>query len=263
MKQLKPHSRLIPSLLLALLMVGILFIFLVYHNALVGTNAKANETGAIVSILLSAAVAVALFLQTTRAISKNQGLSDEVASLKRTIKASQQKEVVVETTTEITIDTNAEAEKLIPNAEVDDQVSFLEKLLSNIAKQHDIVQGLAYLKDTETGIFSFKAGYAFYTETAPPTYTEGETLSGQVAKNKQILNISDIPSDYITILSGLGKGSPKHLLIIPILGIDEQCIGIIELASFSRINSANEEIFALLGKKLGVLITNTHKLIEE
>ena len=96
MKQLKPHSRLIPSLLLALLMVGILLIFLVYHNALVGANAKANETGAIVSILLSAAVAVALFLQTTRVLAK-KGLSDEVASLKRTIKASQQKEVVVET----------------------------------------------------------------------------------------------------------------------------------------------------------------------
>ncbi|MBN1988455.1 MAG: GAF domain-containing protein [Bacteroidales bacterium] len=263
MKQLKAHSRLIPSLLLALLMVGILLIFLVYHNALVGANAKANETGAILFILLSAAIAVALFLQTTQAISKNQGLSEEVASLKRTIKASQQKKEVIETTTEITIDANAEADKLIPNPHSDDQISFLEKLLSNIAKQHDIVQGLVYLKDHESGIFSFTAGYAFYTETAPPTYTEGETLSGQVAKNKTLLNISDIPTDYITILSGLGKGSPKHLLIIPILGNDDQTIGIIELASFSRINTTNEEVFALLGKKLGALISNTNKLIEE
>ena len=113
---------------------------------------------------------------------------------------------------------------------VKDINAFTEKFLINIANKYEIVQGLFYLKDTK-GEFVIHAKYAYFSEEDPKNFKIGEGLSGQVAKNKKAMNLSDIPENYIKIVSGSGEGTPKHLLILPVIQKDNT-IGIIELASF-------------------------------
>jgi len=91
----------------------------------------------------------------------------------------------------------------------------------------------------------------------PKKFKTGESLPGQVAKNKTILNISNIPENYINIFSGLGKSSPKYMLFIPIL-YNNKTIGVIELASFKSFNKNTEQIFTelsgIMGEKINMLL---------
>ncbi len=127
---------------------------------------------------------------------------------------------------------------------------FTEKILANIAKVSELVQGVFYIKDKESGTFNVKGRYAFYSNQIPASFIEGETLPGQVAKDKKIMNIKDIPENYCIVVSGLGSSSPRNILILPILEKGET-IGIIELATFKPYNSNFEKLF----EKLSVLLS--------
>ena len=120
--------------------------------------------------------------------------------------------------------------------------AYAEKLLQNIAKELNIVQGLVFVLNNDDQQFHASGEYAYFSEQQPRSFPIGETLSGQVAKNQKILNLKELPEGYITVISGLGKSSPRQLLIAPIVHQDE-CIGIMELASFKPFGE-NEELLA-------------------
>lgn len=141
--------------------------------------------------------------------------------------------------------------KILPkeNAKLD-STKYTEKILSNIAKEFDIVQGLFFVKEKKTDIFNIAGKYAYFGEEQPKSFKSGETLSGQVAKNKTTLNLKEIPEDYVTILSGLGSSSPNNLLIIPII-LKDETLGIIELASFKKFGKVIIELFESISDKIG------------
>lgn len=61
----------------------------------------------------------------------------------------------------------------------------------------------------------------------------GEGILGQTFLEKETTYITNMPESYIRITSGLGDGSPKSLLLVP-LKVDTQVYGIMELASFNE-----------------------------
>ncbi len=132
----------------------------------------------------------------------------------------------------------------------------MEKLLLNISSKNDVVQAIAFKKDNKTKVFSVLASYAYFSESDPPTFTVGETLPGQVAKNKITLNLKEVPENYISVISGLGKGTPKHLLIVPILANDNECIGIIEFASFKPFSDQKAKLFENIGLMINEYFLN-------
>ena len=141
--------------------------------------------------------------------------------------------------------------KILPkeNAKLD-STKYTEKILSNIAKEFDIVQGLFFVKEKKTDMFNIAGKYAYFGEEQPKSFKSGETLSGQVAKNKTTLNLKEIPEDYVTILSGLGSSSPNNLLIIPII-LKDETVGVIELASFKKFGKVIIELFESISDKIG------------
>jgi hypothetical protein len=135
--------------------------------------------------------------------------------------------------------------------------SFCEKLLNNIAQEFEIVQGLVYVKDINEDIFRTRAHYAFYSEEDFREFNTGVGLTGQVAKNMEPLIISNIPKNYITVLSGLGKSDPKSLVIFPLIQ-NKNTVGIVEFASFKKVEPTYKTIFSeimpLIGKDLAMLL---------
>jgi len=130
--------------------------------------------------------------------------------------------------------------------------------LHSIGKQLDIGQGAIYQVVDEAGKRSveFQSGYALSIgESTVLKYEFGEGLIGQAAANGNILYVDDIPEGYIKIVSGLGSASPKYVLIIPIKQKD-QVVGIIELASFTRLTEDQrrftEEAAQLIGEKISI-----------
>ncbi|MDI3526250.1 MAG: hypothetical protein PWR03_433 [Tenuifilum sp.] len=250
MSRMEKSSRAMPIVILLLSIVGSLLIFSLVYNYL--TSSGVHFPAWLIALSLIPTLLVGWFyfysLKLQNQVSK---LNSEIDSLKTQVRSLVKSEDKEEDFVEKKTDYQAWVNKLLPEFDKSDIEKYSEALLANIAKSVDIVQGQFYLKDSETGVFRFISGYAFYSETPPPEYTEGETLAGQVAKNKKLINIDNIPDGYITILSGLGKGSPKHLIITPVLSPDNQTIGIIELASFKPFENDHEELFSLLGRKLG------------
>jgi PAS domain S-box-containing protein len=88
------------------------------------------------------------------------------------------------------------------------------------------------------------------------TLALGEGLVGTCAIEKQTMNLTEIPSGYIEITSGLGDTKPDNLILVPVLHEDE-LIGVIEIASLSKYKD-HEILFAEeVAKSLGSTIIYT------
>ncbi|MDH5474199.1 MAG: GAF domain-containing protein [Cyclobacteriaceae bacterium] len=124
--------------------------------------------------------------------------------------------------------------------------------LTAICKKLEIGQGAVYVPKEIKGIrfVEFYVGYAFsIAESETIKFEYGEGLIGQVAKEGDTLIIDEIPENYINIISGLGKASPKHLLIMPLYK-GKMIEAVIELASFTEFSKESvnliKESFNLL-----------------
>lgn len=264
MKLISTKSRFLPILILALLLISVLLAFSKAHNTIIALGQNPS-VWFIFLIILPAIFGIILYSLLGLSKGKISHLESEVKSLRialeNSLKTEVKEDIVEEKETKI--DFNQVVSQIIPSSDLSNMEKFGELMLANIAKRFEIVQGLFYQKNLESGIFSFTAGYAFFSESQPASYIEGDTLPGQVAKNKQVLNLDKVPEGYISILSGLGKGSPKHLLIVPLVSTSNETIGIIELASFKPYSSQQEELFSVLGRKLGDILASNKPISQD
>lgn len=137
-----------------------------------------------------------------------------------------------------------------PNNPKESTADFAETILTNLARQFEIVQGVLYLKNSRTSEFESLCTYAYTSDTGPGSFREGDGLPGQVAKNRQMMILSSVPEGYLQIQSGLGNASPDNLIILPLL-LNKEAIGIIELATFRKPDRQTEWLFSNLAKIIG------------
>ncbi len=126
---------------------------------------------------------------------------------------------------------------------------YAESLLRTFAQKYSIVQGITFAFNKDTEKYDPVANYALYSNNEIRSFSEGEGISGQVAKNQELLNISNIPENYITVLSGLGSSSPKYLLVIPIVS-EGKTLAVIELASFSEFPRNMQAIYEKINPEI-------------
>ena len=93
-------------------------------------------------------------------------------------------------------------EEMVADTEqITDPEKYFDQLLINLSKAIAIVQGVAYTLNRQTQTFSMVSTYAFYTTDTSRTFAIGEGIPGQVAKDKKLLFINDVPEGYIKIVS--------------------------------------------------------------
>lgn len=125
-------------------------------------------------------------------------------------------------------------EEMVADTEqLTDPEKYFDQLLINLSKAIAIVQGVAYTLNRQTQTFSMISTYAFYTTDTSRTFAIGEGIPGQVAKDKKLLFINDVPEGYIKIVSGLGSSSPRYMGVIPIIHGDET-IALLEISTFEK-----------------------------
>jgi len=130
----------------------------------------------------------------------------------------------------------------------------LAKLNEILRKQNDVEELsyqiisflVNYINANQGGIFirnnenpenitlDLKSFYAFNRRKyLKKSFELGEGLVGNCAIEKKRIHLTEIPDNYIRITSGLGGSNPRSLILIP-MKLEEEVLGVIEIASFNK-----------------------------
>lgn len=115
----------------------------------------------------------------------------------------------------------------------DDKNQLAKQLLNNMAAIYEVGLAVCYFYDKPSEKFTVKATYGLATDLCPSDFVAGEGLNGQAAADKEYRMVADVPEDYFGIESGSGQSKPHNIYLLPIVK-DNNCIGLIEMASFAK-----------------------------
>ncbi|WP_328972035.1 hybrid sensor histidine kinase/response regulator [Streptomyces sp. NBC_00239] len=138
-----------------------------------------------------------------------------------------------------------------------DLAAVAERVMDELTPLVDAGYGAFYLAEETDGttwltlIGSF--GRPAESPTAALRVREGETLVGQAARSRRILTTDNVPSGYL-ISSGLGGAAPANLIVLPIL-VEDQVLGVIELASFNPFTPVHRDFLGRLMETVGVNVS--------
>lgn len=161
--------------------------------------------------------------------------------------------------------------ELLRNTEDDITImsnEFIKELVSYVDME---VGGFFIVKDDEgeEPLLELTGSYAFDREKKlEKQFRFGEGLVGRCALEKDSIIITDLPDDYVRIRSGLGEDAPATLILVPVL-LDQQVLGVIELASFKKVPDYKINFIKSLSTSIAASVTkvkvniSTAKLLQQ
>ena len=78
-------------------------------------------------------------------------------------------------------------------------------------------------------------------------------MVGQCALESERILLTDVPSDYIQISSGLGEATPLNVVVLPVL-FEGQVMAVVELASFHRFSEIHLTFLDQLTESIGIVL---------
>ncbi len=118
----------------------------------------------------------------------------------------------------------------------DNQSKLGDEIIKNIVWYLNAIQGGLFVINDKLDHEEYEliAAFAFDRKRIiKKSFAKGEGLVGTCAAEKDIINLIEIPQEYIEITSGLGGANPNALLLVPLI-VEEEVLGVIELTSFNR-----------------------------
>ncbi len=147
-----------------------------------------------------------------------------------------------------------------------------DTIISTLVKYVKANQGGLFVVDDDNPAdvhLAMAACYAYERKKYQQKRIEiGEGLIGQIYLEKDTVFLTDIPTDYVHVTSGLGKATPTCILMVP-LKVNEAVEGVIELALFRELKSYEIEFVEKLAESIASAVSSakiterTHKLLEE
>lgn len=207
-------------------------------------------------IMISSAIVLMLF-----SFLHNRSITEEIKNQTNQIKESEQKlqdeQAKLEETNqvlELKNTLNSRQTDVIKLVQSFDNMELLaNELITQLCSNLEASQGGVFQRVRKKGkdIFTMIGSYAHSaTKNESLEFELGEGFVGQVAKDGNLLVLSDVPQGYIEVVSGLGKSTPSHLLVAPIK-YNEEVLGILELASFKPFTDQDEALFNQISEFIG------------
>ncbi|HTF94754.1 MAG TPA: HAMP domain-containing protein [Cellvibrio sp.] len=129
-------------------------------------------------------------------------------------------------------------------------------ILSELAPLVSAHHGVFYMMDATSADARLHmiASYGYRSSRKLPTaFLPGEGLVGQCALEKTRIWLTDVPSNYIQVSSGLGSAPPNNIVILPIL-FEQQVKAVIEIASLDRFTDTHLSFLDQLMESIGVVL---------
>ena len=120
-------------------------------------------------------------------------------------------------------------------------------LLKNLARDLEIMSGVFYVRTEKE--FEIGSSYALASEAEPYHFKEGEGLTGQVARNQQLMVLTQIPEEHLEVYSGLGKSKPSYLAIVPLIH-KNRTVAVLECSGYRYDSSDMENMFRIFSREL-------------
>lgn len=96
-------------------------------------------------------------------------------------------------------------------------------------------------------------GFSKSNEDKQQSFYSAEGLVGQAATDKRLLQLDDLPENYLTVTSGLGHAAPRHVLIVPVTH-EGQVKGVAELGFLRELGKRDIEFVKLIADSIGTAI---------
>ena len=93
-------------------------------------------------------------------------------------------------------------------------------------------------------------------------------MVGQAALEKRRILLTNVPTNYAKISSGLGEAQPTNIVVLPIL-FEGEVKAVMELSSFDRFNSTHQAFLDQLTESIGIVLntieanTRTENLLKQ
>ncbi len=141
----------------------------------------------------------------------------------------------------------------------DNLTEFSYNIISNLVKYLDANQGGLFLinnVDKNNVFIELSASYAYNRRKyIDKKINLGVGLVGRCIDERETIYMTDFPSNYLNISSGLGESQPKSLLLVPII-FNTQVFGVIEIASLHEMKRHEIEFVERIGESMGSTISN-------
>ena len=144
--------------------------------------------------------------------------------------------------------------------------SLTENIISYLSEFLNAKIGVLYLKNENQ--LKLTASYAFSSKRENHIFEIGEGLIGQCALEQKILLVNQLPENYLNIQSGIGKATPNHAIIAPII-FEKEVKAVIEFASFNEFKELDIDFLKSVSETIGIVLnssqsrTKMQKLLEE
>ena len=150
--------------------------------------------------------------------------------------------------------------------------AFSQEVVSNVVKYVGAVQGALFVvnnADPNNVLIERKGSYAYGREKfIDGAVKPGEGMIGQVYLEGKHVFLTDVPQHFMKVTSGLGDAEPSSVMVMPLM-VNEQIMGIMELASFDKFTEAEVDFLLSLGESIAATLNsakvneNTKHLLTE
>ncbi len=143
-------------------------------------------------------------------------------------------------------------------------------IMSEVTPLVSAHHGAFYINSTGEGeVLKLISSYAYQQrKSVANRFHLGEGLVGQCALEKKSILLTQVPSDYIQISSGLGEATPLNIIVLPVL-FEGEIMAVIELASFQAFSEIHRTFLDQMTESIGVVLNmiqanmRTEELLEQ
>ncbi|MBB1287264.1 HAMP domain-containing protein [Flavisolibacter sp. BT320] len=147
------------------------------------------------------------------------------------------------------------------------------RILSELAQVVNAQMGMFYIleqdEDEQNKKLKLFSAYANNEErNIQREFALGQGLVGQCAVEKERILLTNVPSNYLRISSGLGEAPPVSVIVLPVL-FENQIKAVIELASFGEFSETHLDFLSQLTESIGIVLntieanTRTEELLAQ
>src|SRR5580700_4070327 len=131
----------------------------------------------------------------------------------------------------------------------------LSELATLVSAQHAVFYSVTSPSDGSDPVLELQAGYGNEERRGlSTTFRLGEGLVGQCGKEKKRILLTEVPSDYVRINSGLGASPPLSIIVLPVL-FEGSLRAVVELASFSAFSVTHQTFLDSITESIGIVLS--------